>query len=145
VAEFLGSARGRLLSVFDTPEAADAAAAEIETLGVDADRIEQFAGDEGVQAFDGSGVHHGLLGRAYRAFQFTLVDQAPDFSYYEGAARLGRIVLSVKPKGDKEMRRVVGVMRTHGGHFINWFGLFATEEFERWHGPEPDMPGFMRR
>ena len=42
-------------------------------------------------------------------------------------------------------RQRVGVERSRGGHFINWFGLFATEEFERWLGPEPDMPGFMRR
>jgi hypothetical protein len=145
VAEFLGSARGRLLAVFDTAAAAEAAGAAIEALGVTRDRIESFAGAEGVTAFDGSGAHHGVFGRLYRAFQFTLVDQAPDFSYYEGAARLGRIVLSVKPRGEKEMRQVARVMREHGGHFINWFGLFATEEIERWRGPEPDMPGFMRR
>ena len=35
------------------------------------------------------------------------------------------------------MRQIVAVMRTNGGHFINHYGLFATEEFERWHGPGP--------
>jgi hypothetical protein len=145
VAEFLGSARGRLLAVFDTPDAAADAAAAIERLGVAPDRVEGFSGDEGAAAFDGSGGSHGLFGRLYRAIQFTLVDQAPDFTYYEGAARLGRVVLSVKPNGDKQMRAIVDVMRAGGGHFINWFGLFATEEFERWRGPEPEMPGFMRR
>ena len=145
MAEFLGSARGRLLAVFDTPEAAAEATAAIEDLGLGDDRIEVFTGDEGAAAFDGSGRSHGLFGRLYRAIQFTLVDQAPDFTYYEAAARQGRAVLSAKPKGDKQMRAIVEVMRSHGGHFINWFGLFATEEFERWRGPEPDMPGFMRR
>jgi hypothetical protein len=145
VAEFLGSARGRLLGVFDSPSEATAAMAEIEALGVPRDRIEAFAGDDGASAFDGSGVHHGLFGRLYRAIQFTLVDQAPDFTYYEAAARTGRVVLSVRSKGDKQMRQAVEVMRAHGGHFINYFGSFATEEFERWHGTEPDMPGFMRR
>ena len=145
MAEFLGSARGRLLAVFDTPAAAADAAREIEALGVEPERIETFSGDDGAAAFDGSGVHHGVLGRLYRAIQFTLVDQAPDFTYYEAAARTGRVVLSVRSKGDKQMRRVVDVMRSHGGHFINYFGSFATEEFERWHGTEPDMPGFMRR
>ena len=145
MAEFLGSARGRLLAVFDTPAAAADAAREIEALGVEPERIETFSGDEGAAAFDGSGVHHGVLGRLYRMIQFTLVDQAPDFTYYEAAARQGRVVLSVRPKGEKQMRAAVGVERARGGHFINWFGLFATEEFERWLGPEPDMPGFMRR
>jgi hypothetical protein len=145
VAEFLGSARGRLLAVFDTEAAAADATAAIEALAIPADRVEVFAGDDGAAAFDGSGRSHGLLGQLYRAIQFTLVDQAPDFTYYEAAARTGRVVLSVRPKGDKQMRRVVDAMRAHGGHFINFFGSFATEEFERWRGPEPDMPGFMRR
>ena len=145
MAEFLGSARGRLLIVFDSTEAAAAASAEIRDLGVGEEQIEQFTGDEGAAAFDGSGRSHGLFGRLYRAIQFTLVDQAPDFAYYEAAARQGRVVLSVKPKGDKQMRAVVAVARQHGGHFINYFGSFATEEFERWRGPEPDLPGFMRR
>ena len=145
MAEFLGSARGRLLAVFDAPEAAAEAARATEALGVAPDRIEVYAGNDGAAAFDGSGGSHGLLGRLYRAIQFTLVDQAPDFTYYEAATRQGRVVLSVKPKGDKQMRAIVDVMRAHGGHFINWFGLFATEEFERWRGQEPEMPGFMRR
>ena len=143
--EFLGSARGRLLAVFDTPVDADGALAATGGLGVGQDRIEVFTGDDGARAFDGSGRSHGILGRLYRAVQFTMVDQAPDFTYYEAAARQGRVVLSVRPKGDAQMRQVVDIMRAHGGHFINHYGLFATEEFERWHGPEPDMPGFMRR
>ena len=146
MAEFLGSAQGRLLAVFDSPGRRGADAAEaIEALGVAPDAIEVFTGDDGAAAFDGSGAGHGLLGRLYRAIQFTLVDQAPDFSYYEAAARLGRVVLSVRPKGDEQMRQAVDVMRARGGHFINYFGRFATEEFERWRGPEPDLPGFMRR
>jgi len=145
MAEFLGSARGRLLAVFDSAADAASASAAITGLGVAEDRIEAFTGDEGAAAFDGSGRSHGLFGRLYRAIQFTLVDQTPDFAYYEAAVRTGRVVLSVKPGGDKQMRQVVDVMRRHGGHFINYFGSFATEEIERWRGPEPDLPGFMRR
>jgi hypothetical protein len=145
VAEFLGSARGRLLAVFDSAEAAAAASASIADLGIGDERIEVFTGDEGAAVFDGSGRSHGLFGRVYRAIQFTLVDQAPDFTYYEAAARQGRVVLSVKPQGEKQMRAAVEVIRRDGGHFVNWFGAWSTEEFERWRGPEPDLPGFMRR
>jgi hypothetical protein len=142
---FLGSARGRLLAVLDTDEAARAAVAALEASGVDGARIEIFTGDEDAAAFDSSGGRHGPAARMLRTLQFTLMDQMPDFAYYEAAARQGRSVLSVRVKNEAEMRRAVETLRQHHGHFINHFGLFTTEEFERWHGEEPKLPGFMRR
>jgi hypothetical protein len=145
MARFLGSARGRLLAVLDTDEAAGAAVAALTESGVDRARIEIFTGDDGAAAFDGSGGRHGPGARFLRTLQFTLMDQMPDFAYYEAAARQGRSVLSVRVKDEAEMRQAVETLRLHGGHFINHFGLFTTEEFERWHGEEPKLPGFMRR
>jgi hypothetical protein len=145
VARFLGSARGRLLGVLDSATALDDARRAIEAAGIPDGAIDVFSGDEGAAAFDSSGGRHGPLARLLRTVQFTLMDQMPDFAYYEAAARQGRSVLSVKPRNETEMRRVVDVLRAHGGHFINHFGLFTTEEFERWRGEEPELPGFMRR
>jgi hypothetical protein len=145
VARFLGSARGRLLAVLDSPEGLAAATRALGQIGMDAVAIEVFTGDEGAAAFDASGGKHGPFARLLRTVQFTLMDQMPDFAYYEAAARQGRSVISVKPRNEAQMRRVVDVLRANGGHFINYFGRFTTEEFERWRGQEPELPGFMRR
>ena len=145
MARFLGSARGRLLSVLDTDEASGAAVAALEASGIDPARIEIFTGDDGAAAFDGSGGRHGPGARFLRTLQFTLMDQMPDFAYYEAAARQGRSVVSVRARNEAEMRQAVETLLEHGAHFINLFGLFTTEEFERWHGEEPKLPGFMRR
>jgi hypothetical protein len=145
VARFLGSARGRLLAVLDTDEATQAAIRALEESGIPTQRIEIFTGDEGAAAFDSSGGRHGPAARVLRTIQFTLMDQMPDFAYYEAAARQGRSIVSVRARGEAEMRRAVETLRRHGGHFINQFGLFTTEEFERWRGEEPELPGFMRR
>jgi hypothetical protein len=145
VARFLGSARGRLLAVLDTDEATQAAIRALEESGIPTERIEIFTGDEGAAAFDSSGGRHGPAARVLRTIQFTLMDQMPDFAYYEAAARQGRSIVSVRTRGEAEMRRAVETLRRHGGHFINQFGLFTTEEFERWRGEEPELPGFMRR
>ena len=145
MASFLGSARGRLLAVLDTDEAAGAVIAALEASGVDPARIEIFTGEGGAAAFDSSGGRHGPAARLLRMLQFTLMDQMPDFAYYEAAAREGRSVLSVRVRNEAEMRQAVETLRRHDGHFINHFGLFTTEEFERWHGEEPKVPGFMRR
>jgi hypothetical protein len=145
VARFLGSARGRLLAVLDTDETTQAAIRALEESGIPTERIEIFTGDEGAAAFDSSGGRHGPAARVLRTIQFTLMDQMPDFAYYEAAARQGRSIVSVRARGEAEMRRAVETLRRHGGHFINQFGLFTTEEFERWRGEEPELPGFMRR
>ena len=145
MARFLGSARGRLLAVLDTDETARGAVAALEASGIDPARIEIFTGDDGAAAFDSSGGRHGPAARLLRTLQFTLMDQMPDFAYYEAAARQGRSVVSVRVKNEAEMRRAVATLRQHKGHFINHFGLFTTEELERWHGEEPKLPGFMRR
>jgi hypothetical protein len=145
MARFLGSARGRLLAVLDTDEAAETAIRALEEIGIPPDRLEIFTGDDGASAFDGSGGGHGPAARMLRTLQFTLMDQMPDFAYYEAAARQGRSVVSVQARNDPEMRKAVETLREHGAHFINQFGLFTTEEFERWHGEEPKLPGFMRR
>jgi hypothetical protein len=145
MARFLGSARGRLLAVLDTDDAARAAVSALEASGIPPDRIEIFTGADGAAAFDGRGERHGPGARLLRTVQFTLMDQMPDFAYYEAAAREGRSVVSIKARGEAEMRMAVETLRRSGAHFINQFGRFTTEEFERWHGEEPKLPGFMRR
>ena len=145
MARFLGSARGRLLAVLDNDEATRQAVDALAASGIDRGRIEIFTGEDGAAAFDSSGGRHGPGARFLRTLQFTLMDQMPDFAYYEAAARQGRSVVSVRARNEAEMRRAVRTLLEHGGHFINLFGTFTTEEFERWHGEEPKLPGFMRR
>jgi hypothetical protein len=77
--------------------------------------------------------------------EFTLMDQAPDIAWYEAALRSGRSVIGVRVNKEADVRRAVDVLRGLGAHFINHFGWFATEEFERWHGTEPTVPDYLRR
>jgi len=51
----------------------------------------------------------------------------------------------VRVRGDAAKADALAILRRHGGHFINYYGRFATEELERWRGPEPDIPSLMRR
>ncbi len=145
MARFLGSARGRLLAVIDSKATLDAIVAALKEAGIPEDAIEIFSGDDGAKAFDGSGERNGPGARLLRTVQFMSTDQMPDFAYYEAAAGEGRFVISVRARGEKQTKQAVVIFRKHGAHFINRFGLFTTEEYERWRGTEPDLPGFMRR
>ena len=73
------------------------------------------------------------------------MDQLPDFAHYERAVRDGGAVLMVRVRGDRSKAAALEALRAHGAHFINYYGRFATEELERWRGPEPDLPSVMRR
>ncbi len=50
-----------------------------------------------------------------------------------------------KVRGDGRKAAAIAAIRANGGHFINYYGRFATEEVERWRGPEPDVAGLLRR
>jgi hypothetical protein len=141
----VGSAVGRLLAVFDDAASAERVAEALRASGIGSDRIERFAGDGDLGVFDASGERRGWRGRLYRIVEFSWADQAPDFAWYEAAIREGRIVLSVRVRGDRAVRAVAAIVATAGGHFVNHFGWFETREIARWRGKEPDLPGFLRR
>ena len=67
--------------------------------------------------------------------------------HYERALRDGGAVLMVRVRGDADRRRAAVARRSvpHGGHFVNYYGRFATEELDalarsRARHPEPDAP-----
>ncbi|HEY7131080.1 MAG TPA: hypothetical protein VH440_02460 [Candidatus Limnocylindrales bacterium] len=141
----VGSAVGRLIAVFDAPASADEAIAALIGAGVERAAIETFVGPGAVGAFDPSGRRHGPLGVVYRIFEFSWADQAPDFAWYEAAIEEGRVVVSVKVRGQRHVAHVARIVEEHGGHFVNHFGWFETQELARWRGAEPNLPGYLRR
>lgn len=141
----VGYPTNRLLAVIDDPAEAAAALAELKASGF-ADRdLEILRGEEGADRMDGTGQVSGWLARLRRAFDFTLMDQLVDFAAYERALRDGRVVVMVHVHGDAPKDAAHQVLKRHRGHFINYYGRFATEELALWRGPEPDIPGYLRR
>jgi hypothetical protein len=141
----IGYPTNRLLAVVDDPAEAAAALAELRANGFETRDLELLRGDEGADRMDGTGEVSGWLTRLRRAFDFTLMDQLVDFAAYERALRDGRAVISVRVHGDAPKALARAILRRHGGHFINYYGRFATEELDLWRGPEPDVPGYLRR
>ena len=37
------------------------------------------------------------------------------------------------------------VLERFDAHFLNYFGRLSTEELSMWRGPEPEIPGALRR
>src|SRR3954464_9628194 len=145
MSRYVKSRRGRLYPFLDDPGAASRAVEALVSAGVDAAAIEVLRGDTAADTLDGTGARNGLRARARRMVEFTLMDQAPDIAWYEAALRGGRSVISVRSNDSTLTRRAVEVLRAEGAHFMTHFGRFATEEFDRWRGPEPALPDYLRR
>jgi len=141
----IGYPTNRLLAVVDDPTDATAAMAELLASGIATRDLDILRGDEGADRMDGTGEVSGWLGRLRRAFDFTLMDQLVDFAAYERALRDGRAVVMVHVHGDAPIAAAHEILKRHRGHFTNYYGRFATEELDMWRGPEPDIPGYLRR
>jgi len=133
------------MAVFDSRHEAEAAVDSLVGAGFDRERIELFEGTDDAAAFDASGRRRGLRGRLFRIIEFSWADQAPDFAWYEAAVREGRVVLSARARGQREVKAAADIVVANGGHFVNHFGWFETQELARWRGKEPDLPDFLRR
>jgi hypothetical protein len=144
MASFIGYPRRKVLAVFDSPATATAADHALGTARVPRVDVERFEGATAADQFDASGARHGIVARALRTMQFSLMDQLPAMAWYEAALRDGKVVLAVRTGDRATTLRIVEVLRSAGGHFINRFGRLATEEFARWSGPEPRVINLMK-
>ena len=142
--ELIGYPRRKVLAVFDSRDAADAAVTGVRRSGIADGAIDLYEGAADADRFDATGERHGVIARALRATQFSLMDQLPALAWYEAALRGGRTVVAVTTRDRAATLRVVEALRGEGGHFINRFGRLATEEFARWRGPEPGVASLMK-
>lgn len=142
---FIGYPTGRLLCVVDDPARAREAVEELVAVGVARDDVAVLTGPDDARRFDGTGTGHGLRSRLLRLIQFAMMDQLPDFAWYEAAAGEGRAVVAVRVADADRRRAVVEVLERAGAHFMNYFGRLSTEELSRWRGPEPQVASVLRR
>ena len=141
---FIGYPTDSLIAVLPDPESAAAAAAALRAAGIQDRDITILRGPEGADRLDGTGAVNGVIARLRRLVSFTLMDQLVDMAIYEQAVRDGQVVVMVKARRSRKAV-AIDAMRQHGGHFINYYGRFATEEIERWRGLEPQVAGLLRR
>ena len=142
---FIGYPTDSLLGVVPNAEAAARVAAALKAAGFPDRDITMLRGEESASRFDPTGAVHGLFTRLRRIVSFTVMDQLPDMAWYDAAIRAGQAVVMAKVRGDEHKAEAVRILRDHGGHFVNYYGRFATEEIIRWQGPEPAVSDLLKR
>jgi hypothetical protein len=142
---FIGYPTDSLLGVVPNAEAAARVAGALKAAGIPDRDITVLRGEESASRFDPTGAIRGLFTRLRRIVSFTVMDQLPDMAWYDAAIRAGQAVVMAKVRGDEHKAEAVRILRDHGGHFINYYGRFATEEIIRWQGPEPAVSDLLKR
>lgn len=142
---FIGYPTDSLLAVVPDVESAAKAAAELKAAGVRDRDITIMRGDEGASRFDPTSAVHGFFARLRRIASFTVMDQLPDMAWYDAAIRAGQVVVMARIRGDDLKAKAVRTLSERGGHFVNYYGRFATEEIVRWQGPEPEVHSLLKR
>jgi hypothetical protein len=135
----------RVLAVVDDAATADRVVDALVAAGWDPTTIERLTASDAGEALDPTGRTRGLVGRLSRLIEFGLVDQLPDLAWYEAAALEGRTVLAVPARGARSGVTAGRIVAAAGGHFVNRFGRFETEELVRWRGPEPPVGDLLKR
>jgi hypothetical protein len=141
----IGYPTGWTLAVFDEADAAEAARAELTASGIGPDDLVLLSGPDSADRMSRIGASSGVGARMRRAMQFMTMDQLPDLRVYELTLEGGRPVLAARIGDATQRRAATDVMRRKGGHFINRFGTWATEEIAPWRGEMPKLPHYMQR
>jgi hypothetical protein len=134
---------GWTLAVLDDHDAAEAAVGALAATGIDGEDLVLI--DAAGTGIDRLGSSSGLAGRLRRAVQFMTMDQLPDLHVYEMALARQHPVVGARVADADLRRRVVEVLQRHGGHFINRFGAWATEEIAPWRGEPLPVGQLMQR
>jgi hypothetical protein len=134
----------RLLAVIDDPRQADAVRVSLAAAGIPADGVEVLTGALAAERLDPLGKSGGWWLRVKRVVGFTQADQSVDLALYAAALREGRAVVALRaPAAERDA--AAGVLRTHGAHFVNFYGTLVTEEIIPWRGERPQLPEFLQR
>jgi hypothetical protein len=140
-----GKPTGRVDAVIDDPRLVPAVVDALTAAGFARHALTVMEGTEGANRLDATGAVGGMSARVKRIVSFTLADQMPDLILYEAALREGRAMISVAIRNDAEKQLARSILAAKGAHFINYYGRFVTEELTLWRGPEPKLPGMLRR
>jgi hypothetical protein len=141
----IGYPTGWTLAVFDEAATGDAARAALTASGIRPDDVILLSGPDSADRMGRLGASSGVGARIRRAMQFMTMDQLPDLRVYELALEGGRPVLGVRIDDAEQRRAAIDVIGRQGGHFINRFGAWATEEIAPWRGEMPKLPQYMQR
>ena len=129
--EFIFYPTNKVVGIIDDPGDAKAALRDLRAAGFTADELEVLTGEEGARRIDVTGEEHGPLARFVRSFQKLLGDYEPvHVRRHEREFLAGHYGIGVTAKEPEAREKARQILKSHNGHFINFYGQWAMEVLE---------------
>ena len=130
--EFTFDPTNKIVGIIDDPDGAKAALSDLRAADFTVNEIEVLMGEEGARRIDMSVQRHEVSGHIVPSTQ-----KPPAF--YDAPAIVGRVeeellaghyFIGVTAKESDAKERALDILKSHGGHFINFYGRWAAEGLE---------------
>ena len=125
---FVAYPTNRVVGTIDDPGAAQAVVESLLEAGFDIEGIEILYGEEGLRRLDPTGKEHGFLARVQRAD--FLWNEDKYLRRHVEDIRAGHFVVMVLAKEPEKREKVREILKSHGGHFIKFFGMWAIHSLD---------------
>ena len=128
--DFIFYPTNKVVGIIDEPDDCKAALLDLRAAGFTADEVEVLTGEEGAHRVDPTGEEHGRLGRIVRWLQ-KFGDMEPvHVKRHEQELLAGHYGIGVIAKEPETREKVLKILKTHRGHFINFYGKWMIEALE---------------
>ncbi len=127
--DFLTYPLHKVVTIFEDPDAMEAAVAELRESGFGDDDIEAFCGFAGEKRLDFDGARHGVLATILRSLQHI----GPDRTYlerYEKHLHEGHCMVLVAVRSKLKKERAARILHHHTNERVTYFGLLAADEIK---------------
>lgn len=118
-----------IVGIVDDPDAAAAVVDDLIAEGIPESEISVLCGESGARRLDPEGERHGLLGRLQRVVQHFGDQEATHLQRQAAELRAGNFLVAA-PAEEEESERIGGILRAHGGRFINHYGDWTVKRLE---------------
>lgn len=126
--EFIFYPTNKVVGIINEPQDAEAALGDLRAAGFTADEIEVLTGEGGARRIDVTGEGHGPLARGVRSLQRVLGDyEGAHVRRHEEEFLAGHYGIGVTAKDEEAREKARAILKSHRGHFINFYGLWAME------------------
>jgi hypothetical protein len=130
--DFTFDPTNKVVGIIDGAGDAKAALRDLKAAGFTAEEVELLTDEEGARRIDVSDEEHEVLVHIFRPTQKppTYYDAPVIVRRVEQELLAGHYFIGVTARDGEARERARGILKSHGGHFINFYGRWAAEALE---------------